>query len=262
MLALAAGKQKPATVPWTKLGANPGAFLPQELIPEDVVFMNPSHMRAGHRRAAIRLWLEIGYLYVLQTASGFALEKAAEATVVPPAPAQAACILPGNAVNRYGSCGREVLLAMGVQLYEAGNDDINDAVMEDVLIDPAELERCEDADHNHFAPCVVPETSEARAQYCLTALQLVNDGKDRTQAITAIRSLVGLPVSGFAYMPRVPHTHAARAASCAACAAYLLVPLTWSCSPTRVMLRPRIRLKLTHPTSLLRNALHGAWNPR
>lgn len=166
--------------------------------------MHPGHMRAGHRRAAIRLWLEVGYLYVLHTAPGSVLEKAAEATVVPPAPAQAACILPSNAVNRYGSCGREVLLAMGVQLYEIGNDDVNDQVMEDALVDPAELERCEDLDHNHFAPCVVPQTSEARAQYCLTALQLVNEGADRTQATKAITSLVGMPVSRLIRLPRVP----------------------------------------------------------
>lgn len=192
--ALASGKTKPVRVAWTKLGENPGAFLPQELIPEDVTFCNPSHMKVAHREVCVRLWLEKGHLYVLRRPLGSEDTLPVPARAVPDAPAQAACIIPGNMVNRYGSCGKEVLEAIGVQLYEAEEDNVTDLVTEDALIDPAELERAENAENNHLSPCVVPLTSEARAQYCMTSLQLVNDGEDKTTAGQAVKSLLLLPV--------------------------------------------------------------------
>lgn len=85
---------------------------------------------------------------------------------------------------------------MGLRLYdEEHTEELSDEIMEDFLIDPTELDRAEDAEHSHFAPCTVPMTSEARAQYGLTLLQLVSDGRDKTTATKAIKSLVALPVS-------------------------------------------------------------------
>lgn len=195
IVALAAGKTKPATVPWTALAKNPGHFLPPELIPPGVIFTDYQHMWVQYREACVRLWLELGYIYVINTKAGKNLAPAVAAKVAPAGPAEPALIVAAGVVNRYGSCGREVLAAAGLQLYEDAEEVLDDLVMEDRVIDPPELERAEDAEHSHFAPCTVPVTSEARAQYCLTALQLVVDGRDKHIAIKCVRSLVGLPVS-------------------------------------------------------------------
>ncbi|KZV59837.1 hypothetical protein PENSPDRAFT_694807 [Peniophora sp. CONT] len=192
---LAAGKTKPASVPWTALGKNPGHFLPPELIPPGVVFTDYQHMLVQYREACVRLWLELGYIYVLNTKAGKNLAPAVAAKVAPAGPAEPALIVAAGVVNRYGSSGREVLAAAGLQLYEDAEEVLDELVMEDRVIDPPELERAEDAEHSHFAPCTVPVTSEARAQYCLTALQLVAEGRDKHIATQCVRSLVGLPVT-------------------------------------------------------------------
>lgn len=194
MLALAENNVK-AKIPWTKLGEDPARFLPEELIPEGVVFKSASHMSVAHRKAAIRLWLEAGYLYVKKTVSGRSVQDAAPGTAGPTAPEHPVEPLADIVINRYGACGREVLDLIGMPLYEPTEDDLGAHVMEDRLIDPAELDRFETGQHNHFAPITVPHTSEARAQYCMTLLELVSKGQDRATAIKCIKSFVRMPVS-------------------------------------------------------------------
>ncbi|VDC03409.1 unnamed protein product [Peniophora sp. CBMAI 1063] len=186
---LALNKSDKVKVPWKALGANPAAFLPPELIPEDVIFDRPSHTKASHREASIDLWLRTGYIYV-HTAR--VPRPAAPAAGHRPPAAEDALIIPNIVINRYGCCGQEVLLTQGLQLYEPGNEATSNNVVEDELLDPAELQRCEDREYSHLAPRSVPTTSEARAQYCLTALQLVKEGRERAVAVRCAQAMVKL----------------------------------------------------------------------
>ncbi|KZV59728.1 hypothetical protein PENSPDRAFT_694891 [Peniophora sp. CONT] len=206
---IAANSKEKVSVPWKEIAKDPSKYIAPECLPEEPVRWDfPNNMWVEERKRCLRLWFKLGYYRMLQVKRGKGAAVAATTSQagaepgagdfsgaggtsgVPPVP-----ILGGNVVNRYGSRGREFLAAAQLELYDDLDDHVTPDVMEDRLIDPAELERTEDDNHTHLAPCVVPHTSEARAQYCLTALQLVQEGQDKITAISCIKSLVGLPSS-------------------------------------------------------------------
>lgn len=152
-------------------------------------------MSVAHRKAAVRLWLETGYLYVKKTVSGNSIEDAAPGTARLSMPDEPIEPVAATVVNRYGSCGLEILDTIGMKLYDdAAPTTVRANVMEDHLIDPAEIERHESIEHNHLAPCSVPVTSEARAQYCMTLMELVKKGTDHDIATRCIQAMVQMPV--------------------------------------------------------------------
>lgn len=179
------------------MAASPLDFLPTELLPPNCTFANPSHMHVADRKAAVIHWPNAGYIKVLRVKSG---SKLADALIGSAASAPRRALntpppLDAAIVNRYGCRGRSLLQAAGIALYTDEPDVLNDAVMEDDLGDPIELLRTEDEEHTHLAPCTVPESSEARAQYCLTLLQLVKDDDHRERLIGVVKLLLALPVS-------------------------------------------------------------------
>ncbi|VDC03840.1 unnamed protein product, partial [Peniophora sp. CBMAI 1063] len=207
---LATNREGKVMIPWKDIQRDPHHFLPDELILDGVVFNDPSHTAAAHHIKCVDLWLSTGYIYVKNVKMGRETIAALEGTADPAGPADALSVIPSIVVNRYGSCGQEVLLATGITLYDDGIEDvIGSEVMGDMLIDPAELQRGEDEEHSHLAPCTVPETSEARAQYILTALQLVKPGKDRNLAVQCVQELVIM-----AWNPRDASTDEQIEASC------------------------------------------------
>lgn len=185
-------------VPWTAISQAPDDFFPDELLPPgEIAWAFPGNMRASHRKRVLSHWFSVGRVKVLKVKSGQDIVPAQVATARPDAPGGPGIeqlAIAGTIVNRYGSRGREVLAASKLELYDALEDHLTPEVFEDNLIDPVELERTENDIHSHLAPCVVPRTSEAQAQYCLTALQLVAEGKDKKVALECVRSLVLLPV--------------------------------------------------------------------
>ncbi|VDC00385.1 unnamed protein product [Peniophora sp. CBMAI 1063] len=199
--ALAKNSNTPTRVPWTEIGKAPQDFFPEELSPPDhIVWKFAGDMSVAHRLQLLEQWFEVGWVRVNMVKRGKARVSARTATAAPNASGAsgpgtltselaASCGL----VNRYGSRGHTVL-GRDQLLPDCGDDDaLNSLVFEDDILDPAELERTEDEQHAHLAPCVVPHTSEARAQYCMTALQLVPEGRDRTLAEDCVRGLMTLP---------------------------------------------------------------------
>lgn len=186
-------------MPWTAISKDPQNFLPAELLPPGpIAWAFPGNMHVNDRRAVLKHWFSVGRVRVLKVKTGNSIVPAEVATAAPAAPGapgpDSQLAIAGTIVNRYGSRGREVLSASKIQLYDAQEDRITPEVFEDDLIDPVELERTEDDAHSHLAPCVVPRTSEAQAQYCMTALQLVSEGRDKEIALKCVKSLVQLPV--------------------------------------------------------------------
>lgn len=154
-------------------------------------------MHVSARKAALVHWLDAGYIKVLKVKSGSDLVAAQRGSAAS-APRRQATEQPPldfSVVNRYGSHGLSMLMGSGMALYDEAPNVISDAVMEDNLGDPVELLRTEDDEHTHLAPCAVPETSEARAQYCLTLMQLVHDDIEQRAFLECVRALVLLPVS-------------------------------------------------------------------
>lgn len=183
-------------MPWTALADNPSEFLPSELVPPNCNFAFADHMRVSDRKAALRHWLNAGYIKVLRVKSGSKVIDAmiGSAASQPRREANMPLVLDSSIVNRYGCRGKDLLLAAGIALYPDERDILSDAVMEDDLGDPIEIQRTEDDEHTHLAPCTVPESSEARAQYCLTLLQLVKDKEHREALVNAVKLLLILPV--------------------------------------------------------------------
>ena len=197
-------------MPCTEIGKAPTDFFPDELSPPDhIVWKFAGDMAVAHRIALLEQWFEVGWVRVNMIKRGKAVTSSRPATAVPDASEPsgpetltselaASCGL----VNRYGSRGHTVLGREQLLVNCGADDALNSFVFEDDIIDPTELERTEDEHHAHLAPCVVPRTSEARAQYCMTALQLVPEGRDRTLAEDCVRAMMTIPVRPDPSRPR------------------------------------------------------------
>ncbi|KZV60284.1 hypothetical protein PENSPDRAFT_694392 [Peniophora sp. CONT] len=185
-------KEAKPNVPWKDIDQHPDEYFPPECLPaRPVKWDSPNNMFTADRKELLDIWFKLGYVKLNKVKSGKAAAVPA-ATLAgsgdsgapgPPVAgglpgASIEPIIGSTVVNRYGSRGREFLAAAGLELYEAEDDRVNANVMEDRLIDPAELDRAEDEEHNHLAPCV-----------------LVEDGQDKTTAVNCVKKLVMLPTS-------------------------------------------------------------------
>ena len=90
---------KKSRIPWTALNKNPADFFPPELIPPGVRFKDHTKMSVVDRLACIRLWCEVGYLYVLQSQAGKKSVPPAQATAAVPKPSNVAIVIPATLVN-------------------------------------------------------------------------------------------------------------------------------------------------------------------
>ncbi|KZV60084.1 hypothetical protein PENSPDRAFT_694582 [Peniophora sp. CONT] len=184
-------------VPWKELGAHPERYLDPKYIPKDCAFTEPSHMLVSNRLAFVDRLMILGSFAVLHQPTGHAgdtIQSSPRITVTrqaAPAPTPLETV-----VNRYGSRGREILLASGdLRLYDINEvvDTMSTHVIEDTFGDPDDDVLATTGDYH--SPCSVPSTSEGRGQYMLTMLQAVANSRDRTTLTEAVRCLVLLPFS-------------------------------------------------------------------